>query len=414
MNKKAIKKIIAFIKMLKAPARMLPYIIGLVIGIIRRIAQQDDVKLVDLTEQGFICRKSMQIIGGCGSPAAAVLSSGGVAAVYACERIKDDILVSSLCLQSAREPLKIPTAGKRFLLDTPLHLGNVTAAQTPNGLLVGWRTRGCERLHIPSGLEKQELNSYLENSFALADIGGHTQGNYYALVPESGEKALEIKVAPACFTAPPCVLSGGETLWLGTNSGRAEAHISKDVCKGFSLVGTIPKIENGRTVSHACCVKLKGGRILAVICSAGEFWSSFSDDMGARWSVPKALKINGTAPNLSISEDGVVALSFVDPGKDQAIRCCINKDGESEWCEVRLLVSSTAKNMRRPYTVALEKEFFTVSRQQFCGEKESSIVFTQWKPLKDDYDPVALAEAEKQKKKNARKFRKKKAENATT
>ncbi len=403
MNKKAIKKILAFVKMLKAPAKMLPYIIGLVISVVRRITQEDDAKLIDLTEQGFVCRKSVQIQGGCGSPAAAALSNGSVAVVYACERIKDDILLSSLCLQKSKDILSIGAQAKRFLLNTPLQLGNVTAAQTPQGLLVGWRTRGTDRLHIPSGFEKAELNSYLENNFALASIGSHNEGSFYALVPENGEEIADIKPAPAAFTAPPCTLSGGETLWLGTNNGKAEAYLSRNICKGFELVGTVPEIESGRTISHACCVKLGSGRIIAVVCSSGEFWGSFSDDMGVRWSVPKPLDIKGTAPNLTINSDGVVALSFVDPSKDQAIRCCINKDGESDWCKVRLLVSSTAQNMRRPYTIAAEKEFYTVSRQRFCGEKESSIIFTLWKPLKDDYDPVAEAELKKQAKKQKRK-----------
>ena len=42
MNKKAIKKILAFVKLLKAPAKMMPYVIALVIGIIRRITDEDD------------------------------------------------------------------------------------------------------------------------------------------------------------------------------------------------------------------------------------------------------------------------------------------------------------------------------------------------------------------------------------
>ena len=62
MNKKAIKKILAFVKLLKAPAKMMPYIIALVIGIIRRITDEDDAVLVDLKEQGFVCRKSEQIV----------------------------------------------------------------------------------------------------------------------------------------------------------------------------------------------------------------------------------------------------------------------------------------------------------------------------------------------------------------
>ncbi len=407
MNKKAIKKILAFLKMLKAPAKMLPYVFGLVIAALRRITEEDDAVLVDLAEQGFVCRKSEQIAGGCGSPAVAK-SGGSIAVAFACERVKNGALISSLCLQISRDPLLISGAGKRFLFDTPLQLGNITLSETAQGLMVGYRTRSNSYLHIPSGFEKAELKAYLNENKALA-VSKKNEGSYYALISADGAEITNAAAAPADFTAPAITLSGGETLWLGTKRGKAEAYIAKDVCKGFNLVGTVPTIEPGRTVSQVCCAKLKTGRILAVVCSAGELYSSFSDDMGARWSIPKALHINGISPNLAVSEDGVLALSFVDPSKSQAIRCCINKDGESDWCKVRLLVSSTASNMRKPCTVSNGNQFFTVSRQRFCGEKESSIVFTQWKPLKDDYDPAAQAEIKKQEKKNARKLRKKKA-----
>lgn len=409
MNKKAIKKIIAFLKMLKAPAKMLPYIVGLVIGIIRRITDEDDAALVDLTEQGFVCRKSEQIVGGCGSPAATLCSNGSVAVAFACERVKDDSLVSSLCLVRAKDCKQVSAAGRRLLFDTPLQLGNVTLTQVSQGLLVSWRVRSNAYLHMPTGLEPKALEKYKANNKYLFDKFPEEQkqgGSFYALVPENGAEITAAFPAPATFTQGPCVLSGGEMLWLGVKYGKALAYISKDVCKGFSLVAELPEIAEGRAVSHACCAKLKNGRILAVLCSAGEFYAVYSDDLGKRWTVPKPLEIKGTAPNLCVRDDGVAVLSFVQPEKKFAVRCCANKDGESDWCKVRLLVGSTADKMRRPYTAAVNDEFYTVSRQHFCGEKESSVVFTLWKPLKEDYDPVAEAENRKQEKKNKRRKKK--------
>ena len=392
--------------MLKAPAKMLPYIFGLVIGIIRRITDEDDAVLVDLTEQGFVCRKTEQIVGGCGSPAVTLCSNLSVAVAFACERVKDNALVSSLCLVRSQDCKQLSSSGRRFLFDTPLQLGNVTLTQVPQGMLVSWRVRNNAYLHTPSGLEQKELETYKSNNKILFDNFPDEQkqgGSFYALVPENGEEITAAFPAPASFTQGPCVLSGGEMLWVGVKDGKAKAYISKDVCKGFSLVAELPEIAEGKVVSHACCAKLKNGRILAVLCSAGEFFASYSDDFGNRWTVPKPLEINGTAPNLAVRNDGVVALSFVQPEKRFAVRCCVNKDGESDWCKVRLLVSSTADKMRRPYTVAVSDEFYTVSRQRFCGEKESSVVFTLWKPLKEDYDPAAEAELKKQEKKNRRK-----------
>ena len=72
------------------------------------------------------------------------------------------------------------------------------------------------------------------------------------------------------------------------------------------------------------------------------------------------------------------------PDKKVSIRSMLSIDGQYNWLEERALVISTADNCRRPYTVDLGGKFYTVSRQRFAGEKESSIVFTQWKPHPDD------------------------------
>lgn len=399
--------------MLKAPSKMLPYIVGLVIAVIRRITDEDTATLIDLNEQGFICRRSEQIPGGCGSPTVTLCHNGSLAVAFACERTVNDAVVSSICLMRSSEHNAIASAGKRFVLDSPLQLGNVTLSQTPQGLLLGWRTRSKDYLHFPKGIapvEKKVYSHYIENNSANAELLGEEEkfgGMYYALIPENGEVITEKKTAPAFFSQGAVVLSGGETLWLGTKDGKAIAYRTQNVCKGFDLVGTLPDIDNGRTYSHAVAARLKNGRILAVLCSSGEFFASYSDDLGVRWTCPKPLDIKGTAPNLCVRADGVVALSFVEPDKKFAVRSCVNKDGESEWCKVRMLVTTTGDNIRRPYTTGLADSFFTVSRLRFCGEKNSSIVYTSWKPLKEDYDPVLEAQlALEEKKKNKRKKRK--------
>ncbi len=409
MNKKAIKKILAFVKLLKAPAKMMPYIIALVIGIIRRVTDEDDAALIDLVEQSFVCRKSEQIPGGCGSPAVCVCSNGSVAVAFACTRIVEKTLVSSVCLMRSADPKQISSAGKRYVITSPLQIGNVTLTQTPQGLLLGWRMRSNAYLHYPSRLEKQVLKTFKANNTAAAMLLSSQErqgGMHYALIPENGEQIQEVFAAPAFFSQGANVLSGGEILWLGVKDGKALAYRTQNTCKGLTLVGTVPEIETGRTYSHACSVKLKNGRVLAVLCSSGELFASYSDDMGARWTLPKPLDIEGTSPSLSVREDGVVSLSFVEPDKKFAIRSSINKDGESEWCKVRLLVSSVGDNSRRPYTVSVGDSFFTVSRIRFCGEKESSILYTIWKPLKEDYDPVLEAQLAKESKKKKQRIKK--------
>ena len=106
--------------------------------------------------------------------------------------------------------------------------------------------------------------------------------------------------------------------------------------------------------------------------------------MGVRWSLPHMLNVKGVSPNICMRADGIMALSYVQPDKKVSIRSMLSIDGQYNWLEERALVISTADNCRKPYTVDLGGKFYTVSRQRFAGEKESSIIFTQWKPHPDD------------------------------
>ena len=128
----------------------------------------------------------------------------------------------------------------------------------------------------------------------------------------------------------------------------------------------------------------------------GELFISYSDDLGVRWSLPHMLNVKGVSPNLCMRDDGIMALTYVQPDKKVSIRSKISLDGQYKWLEERALVISTADYCRRPYTVDLGGKFYTVSRQRFAGEKESSVVFTLWAPHPDD-EKIIEEKAEKKK-----------------
>ncbi len=397
MNKKAIKKIIAFVKMLKAPSQMIPYIVSLVIIFVRRITEEDKSVLVNLQEQGFVCRKSMAVQGGCGSPAVAVTSDGKVNVVFACSRIVDGALVYSICYVKSSDPTKISGAAKRFVFDSPLQLGNVTAASTPFGLLVSWRSKFPAKLHLPSrNFEQVSASLKNKNAQLCASLSAEEKqgGTYYAFIPSDGEKPPEIKKAPCNITQGAVMLSDNEILWMGESNGAAVAYISTDKCNTFTKRGTVPAIPGGRTVSQVSCAKLKNGRLICIFSSQGELFISYSDDLGVRWSLPHMLNVKGTNPNICIRSDGVMALTFVQPDKKISLRSMLSLDGQYKWLEERALVISTADNCRRPYTAEFDGKFYTVSRQRFGGEKESSIVFTLWTPHPDD-EKIIKEETEK-------------------
>ncbi|MEE1284408.1 MAG: hypothetical protein UHK54_06070, partial [Acutalibacteraceae bacterium] len=180
-------------------------------------------------------------------------------------------------------------------------------------------------------------------------------------------------------------------------NGTAVAYKSTDKCNTFTKIGSVPAIPGGRLVSQVSCAKIKNGRLICIFSSMGELFISYSDDMGVRWSLPHMLNVKGVSPNICMRADGIMALSYVQPDKKVSIRSMLSIDGQYNWLDERALVISTADNCRKPYTVDLGGKFYTVSRQRFAGEKESSIVFTQWKPHPDD-EKIIEEKTEKNKK----------------
>ncbi len=405
MDKKAIKTILNFIKALKAPSTMIPVIVSLVITFVRRFAESDKAASVKLEGQGFVCRKSLSIAGGCGSPAVALQADGKVAVVFACSRIVNEVSVYSLCLSRCDNPQKMSASNRTFLFDSPMQIGNVTATATPYGLLISWRTKIPSKLHIPSGISKEmakaltERNAQLYSQLSAEEKQG---GTYYMLLPYTDASMQEVRKAPCSITQGAVRLSDNEFLWMGECDGAAVAYKSTDRCKTFSKCGSVPAIPGGRTVAQVSCAKIKNGRLICIFSSQGELFISYSDDMGARWSLPHMLNVRGTSPNLCVRGDGVTALSYVQPEKKVSLRSMISLDGQYKWSEERALVISTADNCRRPYTAEVNGKFLTVSRQRFAGERESAVIYTLWTPHEEDAKIIEEA-AEKTDKKKKRK-----------
>ena len=408
MDKKAIKTILNFIKAIKAPSTMIPVIVALVITFVRRFAESDKAASVKTEDQGFVCRKSMDIAGGCGSPAVAVQGDGKVAVAFACSRVVDDVPVYSLCLSRSDDLQKMSASKRTFLFDSPMQIGNVTATSTPDGLLISWRTKIPSKLHIPSDTTKEaariltERNAQLFSQLSADDKQG---GTYYMILPDKADSMQSVTKAPCNITQGAVRLSDNEYLWMGECDGAAVAYKSTDKCRTFAKCGAVPAIPGGRTVAQVSCAKIKNGRIICVFASQGELFISYSDDIGARWSLPHMLNVRGTSPNLCVRSDGVTALSYVQPEKKISLRSMISPDGQYKWFDERALVISTADNCRRPYTAEVEGKFITVSRQRFAGEKESSVIYTLWEPHKED--KALIEEADESKKSSGKKKKKK-------
>lgn len=403
MDKKAIKKILSFVKLLKAPSQMILYVISLVVMLVQRYVDNDKAAAVKVEAQGFVCRKNSSVSGGCGSPAVAVEPDGGVAVVFACSRVVGGVPLYSLCLCRSSDPAKIAVAKREFIFDSPMQLGNVTATATPHGLLISWRSKLASRLHLPAVEDEKYAKTLRERnaeSYARLTDDEKQGGTYYALLPYKSVAAVVPQKAPCNFVQRAVMLSDNEILWMGERDGAAVAYVSTDKCKTFTRRGAVPAIPGGRTVSQVSCAKLKNGRLICIFSTMGELFISYSDDMGARWSLPHMLNVRGVSPDLSVRSDGVAVLNYVQPEKKVSVRSMISLDGQYEWLEERALVISTATNCRKPYTVDIGGKFLTVSRQRFAGDRESSVVFTLWSPHKDDEARIKQAAEKSKKKKN--------------
>ena len=254
---------------------------------------------------------------------------------------------------------------------------------------------------MPSRNESAVTNSLkAKNAELFATLSDEEKegGTYYAFLPSEDNGLVNFKKAPCELTQGAVMLSDNEFLWMGNLNGTAVAYKSTDKCNTFTKIGSVPAIPGGRLVSQVSCAKIKNGRLICIFSSMGELFISYSDDMGMRWSLPHMLNVKGVSPNICMRADGIMALSYVQPDKKVSIRTMLSIDGQYNWLEERALVISTADNCRRPYTVDLGGKFYTVSRQRFAGEKESSIVFTQWKPHPDDEKAIN----EKTEKKNGK------------
>lgn len=391
MSKKTIGKILDIVRSLRAPLKLLPYIIAVVIGFISRRTQDDRAELVCIEEQGFISRLSSEIMGGCHSPCAAKTADGLVAA-FVCTRLVDNTLVNSICLVKCSDSSLPGFSRRQYILSTPMNIDRVTLTDTPNGLMVSWYQTDKRTDFAPSNFSESERLSFEKSRLAAVALLPEAQretGTYYAFVPTECNPVEQIFKAPDGVSSCAVALSENELMWLGVCDGKATAYLSTNGGKSFSAVGTVPDIQDGRAVREACCVKLAGGRLFAVINGADEFFSSYSDDMGRRWSVVQKTDIKGTSPSLSVRSDGVAALTYAVHERKAAVRSRISRDGQYDWCDERVSAAGIGTFRGNPYTVAVDNSFYTVSTQCCGGDKEASVLFTLWKPHKDDFDDNA-------------------------
>ncbi|MBQ0091908.1 MAG: exo-alpha-sialidase [Clostridiales bacterium] len=156
--------------------------------------------------------------------------------------------------------------------------------------------------------------------------------------------------------------------------------------------GTVPFPEGitGGQFHEPHILELPGGRLLGAIRVEGlpvhpkaTTYTTFSDDGGNTWSVPKPTGVCGMPPHLMLHSGGAVILSYACriPG-ERCERAAVSYDGGETW-EADYILDDRVKDfydLGYPSSVELsDGSILTVYYQAYPGDPYTSFLYTKWK-----------------------------------
>jgi len=134
-------------------------------------------------------------------------------------------------------------------------------------------------------------------------------------------------------------------------------------------------------------VELPGGRLLGGIRISGEHDSSgntvyttFSDDGGKTWTMPKPTGASGTPPHFLVHSSGAVVMTHGRRGNSNFEIAMISYDGGETWGD-ELIISPESPDWDLGYPSSVELSdgsILTVYYQKFGNDTYNSILYTKW------------------------------------
>ena len=379
MDQKKIRALIGFLRDLRAPLKLLPMLLSIVLTIIRRITEQDKTPGVKVLKQGFLCRKSAQTPAGCASPCVTECPDGSFAAAFAYATVENSQIITRICVTRSKDSEGLGFSTRQTVYETCLSPENMTITDTVHGLFLTWDNRGGRSFAAPQTFGKAVVEAMRQHTAALREAACDDLGWHCALIPKDGEKAIEPHKIAIHAAQPPIKLDDNELLFVTAQDGKAVVtRCILPTCRTQAVSTIALPQEEGLVCLEATAAKLKNGRLAAVLNLSGELYYAFSDDMGARWSRCTPMKIKASAPNLCVRTDGTAALSYLVPRKTLSIHACTSPDGEQDWSEERTVVAAPAADFYRPVTTGCGDAFLTVSRQRYGADRTPSALLTRW------------------------------------
>ena len=169
-------------------------------------------------------------------------------------------------------------------------------------------------------------------------------------------------------------------------------YVSRDAGKTWEHQGTVPAGEDCivENMHEPHVVELPDGRLLGAIRVHERksepmlsIYTTFSDDKGKTWSVPKCIGVDGLPPHLLVHSSGAIICSYGcrTDGK-RAERAVVSYDGGETWTEDYCINDKIGPQMDMGYPASVELSdgtILTVYYQCYPGDWYTSVLYTKWR-----------------------------------
>lgn len=206
------------------------------------------------------------------------------------------------------------------------------------------------------------------------------------------------------LTAPhgPSVCKDGTLVYMGKAMGgdyEARGHIvvysSKDAGNTWEHTGTVPCGEDCvlQNMHEPHVIELPNGRLLGAIRVHERktdpmlsIYTTFSDDKGKTWTVPKCIGVDGLPPHLLLHSSGAIICSYAcRTDGNHSERAVVSYDNGETWTEDYCLYDFAENNVQQkdmgyPASVELsDGSILTVYYQCLPGQWHTSVLYTKWR-----------------------------------
>jgi sialidase-1 len=355
-------------------------------------------------EHGIVFRKADSIYGYQGWPSVCKTDDGTLISICSGYRMQHICPFGKTVINISRDEGRT-WSSPVIINDTPLDDRDAGIVN-----LGGKRLLATWFCHPAEVYEKQYI-TYIKNAcspdealIALAQIASYRNlsaeqrrgGSFIKISEDGGMTWSETVTVPVSAPHGPGLLSDGSLLYLGKElystdekTGVVAVYNSSDGYTWFRLAEIAIldgcKLDN---FHEPHVLELPDGRLLgairaegAPVCHGFTIYTTFSDDRGKTWSIPKSLDVCGSPPHLMLHSSGAVICSFGRREAPFGEHAIVSYDNGRTWDdEYNIDDRADGGDLGYPASVELsDGSIFTLYYQRYPGDSKTSILYTKWK-----------------------------------